>query len=120
MEIAIISHKTEYGHFDESRINLRDAARRWMVGEGFFAESGFGLTPGAVHFHDTLSSKVACVADLGCTIFIDDLEDVFLHPAFPSNARGYLYHPAAGAFPDGPFRAFRSWREIADDILRAV
>ena len=32
--VVIVSHKTEYGHFDPARVNLRTAALNWMVGQG--------------------------------------------------------------------------------------
>ncbi len=35
-ELFIVSHKTEFGHFDDSRTNLREAARNWMDRHGFF------------------------------------------------------------------------------------
>ncbi len=37
VELFIVSHKTQLGHFDEKQINLRDAARSWMREQGFFA-----------------------------------------------------------------------------------
>src|SRR5882724_12220006 len=34
--VFIVSHKTEYGHHDAARVNLRKAALDWMTGQGFF------------------------------------------------------------------------------------
>src|SRR5438552_224887 len=48
--ILVVSHKTEYGHFDPARVNLRGAAMQWMEGQGFFAEQGFSLVPGNIYF----------------------------------------------------------------------
>src|SRR3954453_9351121 len=53
IKVAIISHKTRHGHFDPARIDLRDAAKRWMTDQGFFDADGFGLDASAVFFEDT-------------------------------------------------------------------
>src|SRR5579862_6408195 len=36
IELFIVSHKTEFGHFDDKRISLRGAAREWLRKQGFF------------------------------------------------------------------------------------
>src|SRR6266705_6859342 len=39
----IVSHKTRYGHFDPARIDLREAARHWMIEQGILAPEGGGI-----------------------------------------------------------------------------
>ena len=51
--VVIVSHKTEFGHHDPDRINLRDAARAWMAEHGFFQAVGYGIAPNAVYFENT-------------------------------------------------------------------
>src|ERR1700722_8407930 len=34
--VVVVSHKTEYGHFDPDRVNLRTAALDWMAEQGLF------------------------------------------------------------------------------------
>ena len=36
IDVEIVSHKTEYGHFDEDKIPLREVALQWMNSKGFF------------------------------------------------------------------------------------
>lgn len=115
--VCIVSHKTEYGHFDAERVNLRDASRAWLEAKGFFDPEGPGLAPEQVHFESTREEKIARIAALGCTHFVDDLEEVFREPSFPGNVRRYLLAAGAGPLPQGPFRAFRRWHDIAHDIL---
>lgn len=43
-ETVIVSHKTEFGHFDPDRINLRRAALEWLDAQGFFRADGFGMS----------------------------------------------------------------------------
>jgi len=115
--VCIVSHKTEFGHFDPDHVNLRDVARDWLETKGFFDERGFGLSRGDVYFETTREEKVARIGAIGCTHFIDDLEEVFGEPGFPEKTERYLYANGANLLPSGPFKAFGSWNEIADDIL---
>jgi hypothetical protein len=68
--ILVVSHKTEYGHFDPDRVNLRRAAMQWMEGQGFFTEQGFSLVPNNIYFASTRSEKLNCIGDLACNVFI--------------------------------------------------
>jgi len=43
--VVVVSHKTEFGHFDPDYVNLRQAAMQWMHEQGFFAVQGFALLP---------------------------------------------------------------------------
>ena len=107
IRVCIVSHKTEFGHFDPDHVNLRDVARDWMRSKGFFDPNGFGLSPNDVSFEATREEKVAQIGALGCTHFIDDLEEVFREPGFPVQTKQYLFAR----------HAYKSWDEIADDIL---
>ena len=69
----IVSHKTEYGHFDPDRVSLRDAARSWMTAQGLL-DSKCGLPTANVFFESTRSEKLARIASLSCTHFVDDLK----------------------------------------------
>ena len=44
--IVVISHKTEFGHLDPERVNLREAALDWMRAEGLFEEDARGVLVG--------------------------------------------------------------------------
>lgn len=118
--VRIVSHKTEHGHFDPQHVNLREAAMAWMTQKGFFADDGFGLAPENVLFESTRADKVARIAGLGVSHFIDDLEGVFLEPHFPRGVKAYLLATGNGPLPQGPFKALRRWQDIAEDILGGV
>lgn len=117
LDLVIVSHKTKFGHFDGARVNLRDASRAWMENQGLFDDDAYGLRADRVYFEPTRDRKIARIADLGCTHFIDDLAEVFLEPAFPTAVERYLFAAGNGALPSGPFKAFRHWHEISDDLL---
>mgnify|MGYP001158644754 CR=1 FL=1 len=102
IDIAIVSHKTKFGHFDPDQVNLRDAAWGWMTDQGFFESDKFGIDPEKVFFESTRDDKVARIEKLKCDHFIDDLIEVFDHPGFPAHTQAHLFAPHAGlAIIDG-------------------
>ena len=112
-EVAIVSHKTVFGHYDPHRINLRDAAMEWMTARGFFAEDGYGVSQ--VFFEPTRAEKLARIGALGCDWFIDDLAEVFSDPAFPPGVRKILFAPAQAAPAD--CIVCPTWRDIEECIF---
>ena len=92
-DLYIASHKTEYGHFDNSKTNLRTAARDWMEDQGFFDPDGFDLHPSWLFFEGTLSKKINRIGALNLDYFIDDLKKVLKSPDFPKYTRGIWFQP---------------------------
>ena len=117
LAVFVVSHKTAVSPVDCEGVDLRRAAWDWLEARGFFAPDGFALTPGHVFFEDTRQAKIARIAALGCSHYIDDLEEVFQEDSFPPDVRRILFFPGNGALPSGPFRAFRSWPDITHDIF---
>ena len=115
--VVIVSHKTEFGHHDPDRVNLRDAARDWMTEHGFFSASGFGIAPDAVYFEATRQDKLARIAQLGCTHFIDDLEEVLSDPAFPPGVERILF--TEGRPASAPYIVCPTWRHIEEQVFHA-
>jgi len=115
--VLIVSHKTEFGHFDPEKVNLRDAAWAWLREAGFFDNDGFGISEESVFFEPTREDKIRRIRSLECDCFIDDLEDVFREPTFPLAIQRYLFSPGAGPQPKGPFRTFRSWADIYHEVF---
>jgi hypothetical protein len=114
--VAIISHKTQFSPYD-AQTDLRAAAKGWMQSQKLFDPSGMGVRPENVFFEATRRDKIARIRALGCTHFIDDLDEVFNEPDFPGDVRSYLYAAGYHEVPLGRFRAFRSHAEIANHIF---
>jgi len=89
--VIIISHKTKCANVDPDGINLRETARRWMTARGFFSETGYSIAPRNVYFESTRQDKLSRIAKLGCSHFIDDLEEVLTDPAFPDGVERILF-----------------------------
>jgi hypothetical protein len=108
--VAIVSHKTEYGHFDPDRINLRSAALDWMAGRGLF-DGDRGIARANVYFESTRAEKLARIAALALTHFIDDLPEVLADPGFPPQVERILYAGRAQSAA-APFVCCPTWRDI--------
>jgi hypothetical protein len=114
--VSIVSHKTEYGHYDSERVNLRDVARGWIAANGLM-EGEFGIPSSNVFFEGTRSEKLARIAALSCTHFIDDLEEVLLDPAFPTGVERILFAEHDAPKSAAPYAVCASWREIEDRVF---
>jgi hypothetical protein len=107
--VAIVSHKTEYGNYDPERVNLRKAALDWMTAANLF--DGHGIAPENVYFESTRDGKLARIAELRFTYFIDDLEEVLTDPGFPPSVKRVLFADSE-APPTAPYIACSTWRDI--------
>lgn len=108
LPVHIISHKTEFAAYDGTHTNLRQAAQTWMNAHGL----------PAAHFGGSRAEKIAIIQRLGCTVFVDDLEETFLEPDFPSGVEKLLF-ASHGHEPMTGVRICRSWQEILESILFA-
>lgn len=93
VRVCIVSHKTEVGHFDPDRINLRDAALSWLNAHSFLDDPRYGLHGTDVFWEPSQLEKLARIKALRCTVFIDDLEEVFVSGAFPRGVTKILFAP---------------------------
>ena len=86
IRIFIISHKTRHPYCGP-KYDLHNAAWQWLEQQGFFEPSGMGLTKDAVFFETTKLQKLARIASVGCTHFIDDLPEILTDSHFPGECR---------------------------------
>ena len=91
IQLYIVSHKTEYGHFDEDKIPLREAALQWMKSKGFFNERKFSISSNVVIFCNTRKEKAEQISKLKLDAFVDDLEEMYSEPGFPGDIKKILF-----------------------------
>lgn len=115
--VLIVSHKTEHGHFDPDKVNLRQAAMEWMEAQGFFTDQGFSMTPDNVHFASSRSEKLGRIAELKCDVFVDDLEEVLADPEFPGGVRRVLFSDREETSSDVPYHVCRDWRSVEEVVF---
>jgi thiamine kinase-like enzyme len=109
--VCIISHKTEFS-VAEPRVNLRAAALAWLEQNGFFAADGFGLRREDVFFESTRAEKLRRIATQGCTVFVDDLEEVLTEPEFPKGVERWHYLPGQTEQRPGEIQSFADWVKL--------
>lgn len=112
VEVFIVSHKTEFGHFDEKQVNLRHAARNWLREQGFFGEDAPFILEENLYFESTRDAKIKRIRSLACTHFIDDLPEVLHDPSFPSEIKSFLFQP------EGTNQhVYTNWKDIKNAIF---
>ena len=67
--------------------------RRWAGSrrKAFSTRPASGFARERVFFEDTRADKIARIKAIGCEVFIDDLEEVFVDPAFPDGIDRILF-----------------------------
>ena len=116
-QLYIVSHKTEYAGYDETRTNLRLAALTWMQRHHFFDETGLGFSIDQVYFAPTRSEKIEQIARLGCTHFIDDLEEVFWEATFPEQIKKILFAPHGSIQSIPSIKSLATWEAVGDYVF---
>jgi len=112
LAVRIVSHKTEFANYDRTGTSLREASLQWMRKNGFFMPDGLALSESSVFFESTRAEKIGRIIELGCTHFIDDLEELFLEESFPGDVKKILYAPHGYKQAPADVRAAASWQEI--------
>lgn len=117
--VYVVSHRTKHAAVDPSGADLHEAALAWMRDRGFFDPQRLGFQPADVWLESTRSAKIARICRLGCTHFVDDLEEVFREPAFPAGVAKILYAAdEAVAVPDaGAARVVRNWQGVGEAVF---
>ena len=92
----------------------------WMRQHRMFDPDGLGVSPADVYFESTRQGKIARILQLGCTAFIDDLEETFAEPEFPSAVDKILYAPQGPVSRVSAVRTMASWQEICDALFAPV
>jgi hypothetical protein len=109
--VYIISHKTRYPALGPS-YDLHQSAHAWLEAQGFYDPQDIGLSREQVYFEPTQQAKVDRIAQVGCSLFIDDLPEVLTHPRLPAQVRRILFDPHGRYAKDERFHHAASWAEI--------
>jgi len=118
LPVAIVSHRTRYPYLGE-RYDLHAAARDFLARHGFHAADMIGLPEERVFFEETKEGKLARIAAVGCTTFIDDLPELLGDPRFPAGVRRILFDPARLHEPPAGVETAGSWA-VVERLLAAV
>ena len=117
--LAVVSHKTQLGHFDPLRIDLREAATGWMRDKRLVGGDEAVIAADRVFFEGTRAEKVARIAQLSPAFHVDDLIEVFDDPGYPRDTKGLLVGGGAGQLPPH-VTACADWTSVEAEIARVA
>ena len=117
-EIFIVSHKTELGHFDESRTPLRQAATTWLINQNLVGDSDSKIKLQNIFYAETRDEKIGKIIELQLDVFIDDLDEVLSDKSFPRSTKKILFGSADTTSPE--ILAMQSWREVGDELFGEI
>ena len=117
-EVFIVSHKTEFGHFDDSKTPLRVAALAWLRKQEIVGEERLHVGPENVFFLATQDEKIQKINDLKVEVFVDDLEEILCHPELSTDVKRILYSTTGARHSQ--ILTFESWREIALTLIGEI
>ena len=109
--VAIVSHRTRFPYLG-ARHDLHAAARDFLARHGFHDANHIGLPESRVFFEETKEAKLARIAAVGCTTFIDDLPELLADPRFPGNVRRILFDPGRLHEPPAGVERAASWADV--------
>jgi len=119
ISVSIISHKTKnavIGGYD-----LHQSAIEWLIKYNLVDSSHTGLTLDNVFLNETRELKNKMIGKIGCSLFIDDLAEVFTDPFFPDSVTKILFSPD-NKEPDGECADYiaSSWNQISELVFNKV
>ena len=115
--ISVVSHKSEFGHFDDNKISLRSEALKWIIHNKLIETDLFKLQKKDIYFEATREEKIQRIITLGCNFFVDDLEEVFNEKNFPVEINKFLFDPLDKKINSKNFVTINSWRSLTKLIL---
>lgn len=112
--LYIVSHKTACSNIDPS-INLHESAKAWLEQNKI---SGDLIAEDHIFFEPTRDEKIARIRSIGCDLYIDDLQEVFVESSFPTEIFKVLYAANAEFISNKVNMHCRSWEEIEEFVTR--
>ena len=114
--LFIVSHKTEFGHFDEKQISCALRHANGCVEQGLSCVI-LPIPEENVFFETTREEKIARIKALNCTHFIDDLVEVLCSPLFPREVQRFLFQPIVEEIQDQTIKPYSNWTDIKNAIF---
>lgn len=111
---CIVSHRSARPYAGPA-YDLHDYARQWVA--SYLLDDGL-IKADAVFFYETRQEKVAQIAKLDCTLFLDDLPEVFAEPGFPHATQPILFDSEKRAKTDGHYWVAHDWRTLLSLVDR--
>jgi len=88
LNVFLISHKTEKGPADFGGQDLRKPALHWLEKNNIVPDL---ILSENVFFCDSQEMKIKKINELGCNIFVDDLEEILSHRNLNKSVKKILF-----------------------------
>ena len=113
IKVSIVSHKTRYPFLGE-QYDLHAAATHWI---DLYLKDAKGplVQVEQVYFELTKESKVKRIADICCTVYVDDLPEILNANGFPVNTHKILFDPDTH-HPEQNLPRACSWGEVHQQL----
>lgn len=114
-EVFIVSHKTEFGHFDKEKISLRSSALKWMKNNKIL-DNKLGVKKNNIYFAKDRDEKIKIINSLECDYFIDDLAIVLNHTNFSKKTKKIYF----SSQKNKNFISISNWDEIVNFFYKPI
>jgi hypothetical protein len=114
--VVIVSHRSRHPYRGPNH-DLHSAARQWLVAQGLHDPDRIGLPADSVYLEVSKRDKLARIAELGCTHFVDDLPELLADPDFPATVSALLFDPHDVLADRATVRRLTSWAAIGAALL---
>ena len=114
--VYVISHKTQYANYDDTKTDLRKTALAWLSENFVNPDAGGLLDMENIFFGATRREKIDMIYRLHCHWFIDDLEETFMEPGFPRQTEKVLFGKGNEVLSKDVL-ACATWREIKEKVF---
>ena len=114
IDVEIVSHKTEFGHFDSKKISLRDSATNFLKNHGLLCSRSPLIKK--VTYKATKTEKINYIKQNNYECFIDDLEEIIFSEEFKGQ-KGILFSQDNPSFQDSNKVIAKTWEEISQNLL---
>lgn len=118
VDIFIVSHKSEFGHFDEEKIPLRKQALKWLEKQEVINKERWSISQNNIFFESTRKDKIKRIKLLQCTHFIDDLS-VVLKEIDSANIQKIWFNTSCQTSMEKSINEFPSWRQITNYLYNS-
>ena len=108
IKMVLVSHKTK-NPYKGPKYDLHGAAWRWLEKYEFFKEDGLGWNREDVFFEVSKEKKLERISKLGCTHYVDDLEEILLSI---TDSVEKLWYTNEDKTPGKGIKRLRSWKEL--------
>lgn len=116
--LFVVSHKTQFGHFDDELVDLREAALAWLATQKFAAKRDAAIPFENIYFEGTRAEKLQRIQALQLDFYVDDLAEVLTDNRFPSRTIGIHFNPNGQNF--GGLPSVAGWRGLIPLVEQRV